>query len=120
MIRRPPRSTLSSSSAASDVYKRQDEYRALRLAFEYGAAHCLRVIGIVVRLAGVVGAAIHHLMPQPFELGNDGLVEWNSGVVSAYGYLHGHGTPARSRFDFFHDFLGFHHDVIHRESEVLQ
>src|SRR5674536_213327 len=25
MIRRPPRSTLSSSSAASDVYKRQDE-----------------------------------------------------------------------------------------------
>eukprot|EP00826_Nyctotherus_ovalis_P066877 TRINITY_DN9938_c0_g1_i15.p2 TRINITY_DN9938_c0_g1~~TRINITY_DN9938_c0_g1_i15.p2 ORF type:complete len:134 (+),score=26.08 TRINITY_DN9938_c0_g1_i15:27-404(+) len=26
MIRRPPRSTLSSSSAASDVYKRQDIY----------------------------------------------------------------------------------------------
>eukprot|EP00658_Telonema_sp_P-2_P030258 TRINITY_DN22883_c0_g1_i5.p1 TRINITY_DN22883_c0_g1~~TRINITY_DN22883_c0_g1_i5.p1 ORF type:complete len:191 (-),score=40.44 TRINITY_DN22883_c0_g1_i5:412-984(-) len=26
MIRRPPRSTLSSSSAASDVYKRQDQY----------------------------------------------------------------------------------------------
>src|SRR5665648_1086688 len=29
MIRRPPRSTLSSSSAASDVYKRQNENRAL-------------------------------------------------------------------------------------------
>src|SRR5664280_3812211 len=28
MIRRPPRSTLSSSSAASDVYKRQDVDRA--------------------------------------------------------------------------------------------
>src|SRR5665648_1053401 len=28
MIRRPPRSTLSSSSAASDVYKRQDHHRA--------------------------------------------------------------------------------------------
>src|SRR5664280_3804859 len=27
MIRRPPRSTLSSSSAASDVYKRQDQKR---------------------------------------------------------------------------------------------
>src|SRR5664280_3797014 len=27
MIRRPPRSTLSSSSAASDVYKRQNFYR---------------------------------------------------------------------------------------------
>src|SRR5664279_15078 len=26
MIRRPPRSTLSSSSAASDVYKRQEEF----------------------------------------------------------------------------------------------
>src|SRR5665648_1286598 len=29
MIRRPPRSTLSSSSAASDVYKRQDRDRKL-------------------------------------------------------------------------------------------
>src|SRR5665648_1355 len=29
MIRRPPRSTLSSSSAASDVYKRQVELREL-------------------------------------------------------------------------------------------
>src|SRR5664280_3694473 len=28
MIRRPPRSTLSSSSAASDVYKRQKRYHA--------------------------------------------------------------------------------------------
>src|SRR5678810_710705 len=28
MIRRPPRSTLDRSSAASDVYKRQAEYRA--------------------------------------------------------------------------------------------
>eukprot|EP00656_Telonema_subtile_P011188 TRINITY_DN15505_c0_g1_i1.p2 TRINITY_DN15505_c0_g1~~TRINITY_DN15505_c0_g1_i1.p2 ORF type:complete len:105 (+),score=5.14 TRINITY_DN15505_c0_g1_i1:74-388(+) len=27
MMRRPPRSTLSSSSAASDVYKRQSKYR---------------------------------------------------------------------------------------------
>src|SRR5664280_3256007 len=27
MIRRPPRSTLSSSSAASDVYKRQEAYQ---------------------------------------------------------------------------------------------
>src|SRR5664280_2854162 len=31
MIRRPPRSTLSSSSAASDVYKRQDVTRTLML-----------------------------------------------------------------------------------------
>src|SRR5674536_409133 len=35
MIRRPPRSTLSSSSAASDVYKRQDTNRieSSKLAF---------------------------------------------------------------------------------------
>src|SRR5664280_3857852 len=32
MIRRPPRSTLSSSSAASDVYKRQGLSRSLRAA----------------------------------------------------------------------------------------
>src|SRR5665648_323415 len=31
MIRRPPRSTLSSSSAASDVYKRQEEHHALQI-----------------------------------------------------------------------------------------
>src|SRR5664280_3851438 len=30
MIRRPPRSTLSSSSAASDVYKRQPPHRIVR------------------------------------------------------------------------------------------
>src|SRR5665648_1161866 len=30
MIRRPPRSTLSSSSAASDVYKRQEYYTATK------------------------------------------------------------------------------------------
>ena len=30
MIRRPPRSTLSSSSAASDVYKRQEGFVAIR------------------------------------------------------------------------------------------
>ena len=30
MIRRPPRSTLDRSSAASDVYKRQDLYQGVR------------------------------------------------------------------------------------------
>src|SRR5678816_2546815 len=33
MIRRPPRSTLDRSSAASDVYKRQDYQRGLRNGF---------------------------------------------------------------------------------------
>src|SRR5664280_3651336 len=31
MIRRPPRSTLSSSSAASDVYKRQGQWRLYKM-----------------------------------------------------------------------------------------
>ena len=34
MIRRPPRSTLDRSSAASDVYKRQNLYWAKQAAFE--------------------------------------------------------------------------------------
>eukprot|EP00658_Telonema_sp_P-2_P004659 TRINITY_DN11723_c0_g1_i1.p1 TRINITY_DN11723_c0_g1~~TRINITY_DN11723_c0_g1_i1.p1 ORF type:complete len:156 (+),score=59.43 TRINITY_DN11723_c0_g1_i1:92-559(+) len=40
MIRRPPRSTLSSSSAASDVYKRQDQVSALgqQIAMHIAAA----------------------------------------------------------------------------------
>src|SRR5665648_1249768 len=44
MIRRPPRSTLSSSSAASDVYKRQEPL--LSWALERGKAVCFpRVLG---------------------------------------------------------------------------
>src|SRR5664279_6471889 len=42
MIRRPPRSTLSSSSAASDVYKRQihrsTKFRVLKEIIEFGNA----------------------------------------------------------------------------------
>eukprot|EP00658_Telonema_sp_P-2_P001821 TRINITY_DN1067_c0_g1_i4.p1 TRINITY_DN1067_c0_g1~~TRINITY_DN1067_c0_g1_i4.p1 ORF type:complete len:150 (+),score=40.80 TRINITY_DN1067_c0_g1_i4:156-605(+) len=38
MIRRPPRSTLSSSSAASDVYKRQGKKNAYRLYDKNGSA----------------------------------------------------------------------------------
>src|SRR5674536_109518 len=37
MIRRPPRSTLSSSSAASDVYKRQDVMVVASMAMELAA-----------------------------------------------------------------------------------
>src|SRR5664280_3406563 len=45
MIRRPPRSTLSSSSAASDVYKRQGSQRPRPVAQQLGAgvAGLLRV-----------------------------------------------------------------------------
>src|SRR5664280_810081 len=47
MIRRPPRSTLSSSSAASDVYKRQVQ---CTLLLEIGIAH---VLAIGVHMSGL-------------------------------------------------------------------
>ena len=39
MIRRPPRSTLDRSSAASDVYKRQDEDGTNRIALYFDTAN---------------------------------------------------------------------------------
>src|SRR5674536_18602 len=49
MIRRPPRSTLSSSSAASDVYKRQLLGREFRVEGLHGDA-------VVVKLVAADGA----------------------------------------------------------------
>src|SRR5665648_579915 len=53
MIRRPPRSTLSSSSAASDVYKRQLHQIALAkrlLADDH--VHHAELVGSILDLAG--------------------------------------------------------------------
>src|SRR5664279_5994317 len=55
MIRRPPRSTLSSSSAASDVYKRQDG----RMPFAEEHEHCAA--------AHVVANSLGHNSSQPIE-----------------------------------------------------
>ena len=49
MIRRPPRSTLDRSSAASDVYKRQEQHDVGDLLVE------LRVLDDLVELLGVLG-----------------------------------------------------------------
>src|SRR5664279_949283 len=47
MIRRPPRSTLSSSSAASDVYKRQSYYCCpCYTSYHFSSVHCLSLIHI--------------------------------------------------------------------------
>src|SRR5450756_3209273 len=48
MIRRPPRSTQSRSSAASDVYKRQVVYLAGRVVVHPGRSLPARVSGVVV------------------------------------------------------------------------
>src|SRR5664280_1515890 len=56
MIRRPPRSTLSSSSAASDVYKRQGSQRPRPVAQQLGAG----VAGLLrVELGGRQRSALH-------------------------------------------------------------
>ena len=67
MIRRPPRSTLSSSSAASDVYKRQEEYlhKALTINTEIGdrngEASCYRNLGMVFHSVGECAKAEEYL-----------------------------------------------------------
>eukprot|EP00656_Telonema_subtile_P001718 TRINITY_DN10746_c0_g1_i3.p1 TRINITY_DN10746_c0_g1~~TRINITY_DN10746_c0_g1_i3.p1 ORF type:complete len:133 (+),score=38.94 TRINITY_DN10746_c0_g1_i3:93-491(+) len=60
MIRRPPRSTLSSSSAASDVYKRQ----------EYGRAP-LHVMALTEKSVAVFRADF-----DEFDVDQSGFIEW--------------------------------------------
>ena len=57
MIRRPPRSTLDRSSAASDVYKRQE----VVLAREDGARRDVRTHRQAKRNGALDGAVVHHL-----------------------------------------------------------
>ena len=47
MIRRPPRSTLSSSSAASDVYKRQILYNEYQSVAAFAVASLLALLALV-------------------------------------------------------------------------
>eukprot|EP00658_Telonema_sp_P-2_P059632 TRINITY_DN48757_c0_g1_i1.p1 TRINITY_DN48757_c0_g1~~TRINITY_DN48757_c0_g1_i1.p1 ORF type:complete len:127 (-),score=30.75 TRINITY_DN48757_c0_g1_i1:119-499(-) len=75
MIRRPPRSTLSSSSAASDVYKRQVE-PPVRL-FDAIVRHCVvhsvlaRVQEHLVVLEGECGVLVVHLAVPAVQLDVD-------------------------------------------------
>eukprot|EP00658_Telonema_sp_P-2_P056407 TRINITY_DN4485_c0_g2_i4.p1 TRINITY_DN4485_c0_g2~~TRINITY_DN4485_c0_g2_i4.p1 ORF type:complete len:182 (-),score=47.06 TRINITY_DN4485_c0_g2_i4:73-618(-) len=59
MIRRPPRSTLSSSSAASDVYKRQG------INAEYGGDSCFNMLRSVLLL--LAGLALNAMARVPQE-----------------------------------------------------
>eukprot|EP00658_Telonema_sp_P-2_P036287 TRINITY_DN26283_c0_g1_i2.p1 TRINITY_DN26283_c0_g1~~TRINITY_DN26283_c0_g1_i2.p1 ORF type:complete len:137 (+),score=60.75 TRINITY_DN26283_c0_g1_i2:131-541(+) len=73
MIRRPPRSTLSSSSAASDVYKRQeygDPNRDKMAEEECGPAMVKLVSGdgmefLVEREAAMVSGTIKNMLSSP-------------------------------------------------------
>ena len=56
MIRRPPRSTLSPSSAASDVYKRQRTYRKWSDKSNYGVSALeVDLSGVAANAAGISG-----------------------------------------------------------------
>ena len=58
MIRRPPRSTLDRSSAASDVYKRQLEFFAEQhVQVKVISGDNARSVGAVTTLLGVVGGS---------------------------------------------------------------
>src|SRR5674536_51523 len=89
MIRRPPRSTLSSSSAASDVYKRQvqEQIDSLRevLAFAFEAsllvgqaqetavskklASWLAIIAVPTAIAGIYGMNFRNMPELQWEYG---------------------------------------------------
>src|SRR5450756_2515645 len=58
MIRRPPRSTQSRSSAASDVYKRQKLFKAAAEAETVHALNHLRVTGQVKSTLENLGTAV--------------------------------------------------------------
>ena len=63
MIRRPPRSTLDRSSAASDVYKRQDQAHELLLAHlgELRLGDDTLLDGLRAHLRGVDAVSYTHL-----------------------------------------------------------
>src|SRR5450756_2916163 len=82
MIRRPPRSTQSRSSAASDVYKRQDTETVIHLFEEYGA-------DCVQQLRGMFAFAIWNRNTKTLFIARDRL-----GIKALYYKL----TPERLLF----------------------
>eukprot|EP00828_Plagiopyla_frontata_P025700 TRINITY_DN3296_c0_g1_i2.p1 TRINITY_DN3296_c0_g1~~TRINITY_DN3296_c0_g1_i2.p1 ORF type:complete len:350 (+),score=79.87 TRINITY_DN3296_c0_g1_i2:125-1174(+) len=88
MIRRPPRPTLSSSSAASDVYKRQGinaEYMG-----GHGARHLILIHGRQVAVRGDVRRA---LAVEDAGVGKTGIGGELPEHVLHHGQLGGQGTP---------------------------
>src|SRR5665648_929009 len=82
MIRRPPRSTLSSSSAASDVYKRQvidrGSVEALVLLRLLGQSHkVFRSKDVFAQRTGCfLGELLDHLGGDHLALGQKMLLDW--------------------------------------------
>eukprot|EP00657_Telonema_sp_P-1_P000833 TRINITY_DN11655_c0_g1_i2.p2 TRINITY_DN11655_c0_g1~~TRINITY_DN11655_c0_g1_i2.p2 ORF type:complete len:100 (+),score=30.30 TRINITY_DN11655_c0_g1_i2:106-405(+) len=70
MIRRPPRSTQSRSSAASDVYKRQIFLKHVGLLFEFGVRCTLFRLNLALLklVAAVVVTGSPFLLANPTEI----------------------------------------------------
>ena len=90
MIRRPPRSTQSRSSAASDVYKRQDVTVAHKHGWAYevddGYIHTIADAGIVYTPGGdyVLSIFAYHPVQAVFEPVNQLFAKLSQAVYSYY------------------------------------
>src|SRR5674536_99897 len=81
MIRRPPRSTLSSSSAASDVYKRQ---RGRRSARPQGCSRIMSPRGVILVVLCACIVVIANLLLR-MGLDRSGVVPFARGVAGLPG-----------------------------------
>ena len=66
MIRRPPRSTLDRSSAASDVYKRQGQARIrVQLSAAHEQSHLEKAIAAFAKVGKELGVCLLYTSPSP-------------------------------------------------------
>ncbi len=92
-IRRPPRSTLDRSSAASDVYKRQTydlgRFGAERLSFSPRQADLLMVMGTIAKKMGPVLKQVYIQMAEPKWVIAVGACASSGGIFDTYSVLQG-------------------------------
>eukprot|EP00656_Telonema_subtile_P004067 TRINITY_DN11848_c0_g1_i2.p1 TRINITY_DN11848_c0_g1~~TRINITY_DN11848_c0_g1_i2.p1 ORF type:complete len:229 (+),score=41.00 TRINITY_DN11848_c0_g1_i2:116-802(+) len=100
MTRRPPRSTLSSSSAASDVYKRQTRMKCSAVALLYilqqASATPPHIVMLVVDDLGFAGVGWNSPAGEPLTPHIDSLKEAGSVLQSHYTFKYC--SPTRSSF----------------------
>eukprot|EP00656_Telonema_subtile_P019179 TRINITY_DN2044_c0_g1_i1.p1 TRINITY_DN2044_c0_g1~~TRINITY_DN2044_c0_g1_i1.p1 ORF type:complete len:208 (+),score=90.49 TRINITY_DN2044_c0_g1_i1:41-664(+) len=109
MVRRPPRSTLSSSSAASDVYKRQLQQRATLQAQQALSLEHKLVGYSSRRLEAEAGAALLQAYSQRVQGGEEGLDQ-----------LHATLQQVEQDLDSCHDELNELSECIAHQSSALQ
>ena len=92
MIRRPPRSTLSSSSAASDVYKRQPLWQ-VALGISFGVVIGKEVFGGTGKnfLNPALTGRCFLFFAYPAQMSGDAI--WTAVDAVSYTHLRAHETP---------------------------